>query len=285
MSKAPCAGCGKPVYRGPRSLPQPTCRDCRRRNRQRICEACGKQYDQGSNKRKYCSMRCAGRETKLGTCRLCNASFAILARDRTTFCSRKCSYEWLALDKATRPKVKPKPVPPKLCRVRFPTCTSCGSVFCSHLGRPRKYCSTECARSAKRQHDALRMERLRRPKARVVCAECKETFEAKSRKAKYCSNRCRKHARGDGHQSRARKFGVKREPFGVAEIYERDNWTCGICGDHVDPERKWPDQMCPSLDHIVPLSMGGSHTRDNARCAHWLCNSLRGVTDIDFMVA
>jgi len=286
MSKVPCAGCGKPVYRGPRSRPSPICHECRKRDRQRTCEACGKQYDPGNSNRKYCSKKCSGRETRIGTCRLCGEPFVILARDRLTFCSRKCSYEWLALDKATRPEVKPEPVAPKFCRVRFPACAFCGSVFCSH-GRNRKYCSTECANGAKRQHDARRRQSLGRPKAHTtkVCTECRSTFEAKSSTAKYCSNRCRKRGRGYSHHSRARKFGAVRESFGVTEIYARDNWTCGICGERVDPESQWPDQMCPSLDHIIPLSMGGSHVRDNVRCAHWLCNSLRGVTDIDFLVA
>jgi 5-methylcytosine-specific restriction endonuclease McrA len=31
----------------------------------------------------------------------------------------------------------------------------------------------------------------------------------------------------------------------------------------------------PSLDHIVPLSCGGTHTRDNVRCSHLRCNLLR----------
>ena len=55
------------------------------------------------------------------------------------------------------------------------------------------------------------------------------------------------------------------------------------------PWRQYRDKcrypLCASLDHVVPLSLGGGHTRDNVQCAHWLCNSLRGADDIDFMVA
>lgn len=285
-----CAGgCGKYIWRGRGSLAQPMCQDCRRRKRQRTCEACEKQYDPGRHgKSKYCSKECARiRNTKLGTCRLCGASFVILARDRLIFCSRKCSDEWLTLDRLTRPKVKPPSRPPISCRVRFPACKFCGVVFCAHVGRSYTYCSDGCMAKAAKRRDALRADRkLKGPfSISKVCTECQTTFEARSSLAKYCSNRCRKRGRGDGHQSRARHFGVVRESFGVTEIYERDGWTCGICGDPVDADCKWPERMCPSLDHIVPLSAGGSHTRDNVRCAHWLCNTLRGVTDINFMVA
>ena len=276
----PCAGgCGKNLYRGRGSLTNPTCRDCRKRNRQKTCKTCGKQYDPGRRKSsKYCSPACSRfRNTTFGKCRLCDASFAILARDRLTFCSRACADEWRTLERLTRPEVIRGS-----CAVHFPVC-QCGTTFASRTRR--KYCSTECAKLAA---DQMAMRR-RTPKTKVLrkvaCFECGASFEAGSSTAKYCSNRCRKRGRGYSHQSRARKFGVKRESFGLTEIYIRDNWTCGICGDQVDPEAKWPDQMCASLDHVVPLSLGGGHTRDNVQCAHWLCNSLRGADDIDFMVA
>ena len=66
------------------------------------------------------------------------------------------------------------------------------------------------------------------------------------------------------------------ENFGVAEIYERDNWVCGICGHPVDQAESWPSPRSVSLDHIQPLSRGGSHTRDNVRCSHLSCNTGRG---------
>ncbi len=30
------------------------------------------------------------------------------------------------------------------------------------------------------------------------------------------------------------------------------------------------------MDHIIPVSKGGAHTRQNLRLAHFLCNSKRG---------
>jgi 5-methylcytosine-specific restriction endonuclease McrA len=64
-----------------------------------------------------------------------------------------------------------------------------------------------------------------------------------------------------------------------AEIGRRDDWICGICGDRsrpVDPSASAPRALAPSLDHIRPLSAGGSHTRDNVQIAHLWCNIARG---------
>jgi 5-methylcytosine-specific restriction endonuclease McrA len=40
----------------------------------------------------------------------------------------------------------------------------------------------------------------------------------------------------------------------------------------VDPRLRHPDPMRVSLDHVIPISKGGSHTYANTQCAHLLCN-------------
>ncbi len=52
------------------------------------------------------------------------------------------------------------------------------------------------------------------------------------------------------------------------DIYERDNWICGYCGDNVTPENA-------TLDHIIPQSKGGTHARSNLRTACLICNSIK----------
>jgi hypothetical protein len=55
----PCAGkCGRLLYRGTGSLPNPTCRDCRRKRRLSYCPKCGTQID---TRYAYCSRLCANR--------------------------------------------------------------------------------------------------------------------------------------------------------------------------------------------------------------------------------
>jgi hypothetical protein len=70
------------------------------------------------------------------------------------------------------------------------------------------------------------------------------------------------------------------ESFKMDEIGERDNWLCGICRDPshlVDPARKRPHPLSPSIDHIVPVSLGGTHTRSNVQITHWFCNQEKNM--------
>lgn len=74
------------------------------------------------------------------------------------------------------------------------------------------------------------------------------------------------------HERRARLRNAAIEKFNPSEIFERDNWLCQLCGKRVDKLLKRPDPLSASLDHIVPLSKGGAHSRANTHLAHLTCN-------------
>jgi 5-methylcytosine-specific restriction endonuclease McrA len=81
--------------------------------------------------------------------------------------------------------------------------------------------------------------------------------------------------RAANSERRAKTRGAQRvERFNVLEIYERDGWRCGICGKKAS-RKPWPHPLSATLDHVIPLSEGGEHTRANSRCAHLSCNSSR----------
>jgi 5-methylcytosine-specific restriction endonuclease McrA len=82
--------------------------------------------------------------------------------------------------------------------------------------------------------------------------------------------------RAADQRRRARKAGSTVEKFTSREIFERDGWRCGICRRKVNADLRWPDPLSASLDHIVPLSLDGGHTRANVRLAHLDCNVKRG---------
>lgn len=63
------------------------------------------------------------------------------------------------------------------------------------------------------------------------------------------------------------------------EILERDGWRCQIPGCKRRPIRKdaqFPHPRSKSIDHIVPLSLGGDDVAANKRAAHLVCNVARG---------
>ncbi len=74
------------------------------------------------------------------------------------------------------------------------------------------------------------------------------------------------HGRNAQHKRRALMYGNGPvERFTTEEIHIRDNGICGICKLGILLEEA-------TLDHIIPLSRGGTHTRANAQVAHDLCN-------------
>jgi hypothetical protein len=75
------------------------------------------------------------------------------------------------------------------------------------------------------------------------------------------------------HRRRARIHAVRTGPVSRQRVMERDDWICWICGEKTEPEGVRARR--PSLDHVIALVDGGSHTEDNLRCAHVGCNSSR----------
>ena len=59
-------------------------------------------------------------------------------------------------------------------------------------------------------------------------------------------------------------------------VFERDKWTCQLCGKRVNRKATAPHPHAPTLDHVIPLSEGGEHTETNAQLAHFRCNTRKG---------
>lgn len=70
----------------------------------------------------------------------------------------------------------------------------------------------------------------------------------------------------------ARKMGAPVvDKINRSELWERDGGKCHLCGKRCDPNN-W------HADHLVPLSLGGSHTMANLAVSHPTCNLRRNNT-------
>jgi 5-methylcytosine-specific restriction endonuclease McrA len=69
---------------------------------------------------------------------------------------------------------------------------------------------------------------------------------------------------------RAREKNVFSESISRARVWKRDRGRCGICGRKADPGN-W------HLDHVIPLSKGGTHTYGNVQVSHPRCNQEKGA--------
>lgn len=97
-----------------------------------------------------------------------------------------------------------------------------------------------------------------------------EEMVAQARSAKLHTERNRRRET----RRRAKLAGVRVEKFSRREIIARDRSTCYLCG-----ERVAADEI--HLDHVVPLSRGGDHSRANVRVACGTCNIAKGTLTED----
>lgn len=86
----------------------------------------------------------------------------------------------------------------------------------------------------------------------------------------YCSDACRNRAKC--RRRRVQRAGRPVERYAAVEVFERDRWVCRLCDEPIDRQAKWPAPKSPSIDHIVPVSLGGADVVANVQAAHFACN-------------
>lgn len=153
-------------------------------------------------------------------------------------------------------------------------CEWCDGEFTTPYQRTR-YCSSGCKGSARARRRKKGVAVARKPDRQ--CVHCGAAMPRKMRAdARFCSDACNSAA----HQvtrKMAKRAGADRSSVLVsrAAIADRDGWRCGICGGKVARGKKYPDPMCASIDHIIPLSHGGGNGAENLRLTHLRCNVTR----------
>ncbi len=59
-------------------------------------------------------------------------------------------------------------------------------------------------------------------------------------------------------------------------LFEMMGWTCYVCKEPVDRRLRFPNYMAATVEHVIPLCKGGTHTWDNVSMSHARCNFERG---------
>lgn len=149
-------------------------------------------------------------------------------------------------------------------------CRICDATFTSPK-RTTMFCSRSCKYEAK--HRVEKLERLAAKPVARSCVNCGLDFPNTVRvDAKFCSANCNSSAHAVVRKMAKRANSAKPRGITKASIGNRDGWLCGLCGGTVDKTRKHPDPLCPSIDHIVPLSLGGTNEAANLQISHLVCN-------------
>lgn len=227
---------------------------------------------------KYCSVVCRNRaygkpcNTYSDTCLNCNAPNPQTRIGRTgrptNYCSITCrrSHDW---QKQKSQLILNVPD-------RIVNCDSCGTVFTTRR-KAQRFCSYDCRQSDYRFAGFAKRAESKKTVFEYECDLCKELIIRYSPLGghKRYHPECSKIA----EQARYRKKTVKRQsnakPSGVyvEQLIERDGYLCYLCQEPIDMKVPRTSKRGATVDHVIPLSRGGSDEMDNLKLAHWICNN------------
>ena len=268
--------CSRTCYRFARSHNSETIRE-------RTCATCNKVFKvkpwQRHTRKTYCSKKCQNQSTtkhwEMVPCENCsklirrtyNPTLKIYAR----FCSKPCFYEWQRnhpLDFSSgvgKPTVR--------CIKRCLVCGKKMSLLKSQVRR--EYCSKPCMRKRissgaiwSKYHPACVQcgTTTVKHKGRGYCKECWKTSEwYRAKNSKKMAKRRGAEIKGD------------ITPQFLRELWEATN-MCAECGKVMENHSQYPYGR--HLDHILPIALGGTHTKDNVRYIHAYCNVRRGLKNL-----
>lgn len=239
------------------------------------CEMCGVAFDAKGTKR-FCSSVCANRFNGQArmircTCKFCDQDFAPKVRTRITYCSRECAFA----DKRRQSEQKKVERQQLLGERQQGRCICCGvSLDHSRDG----YCSDDCRRARAREKAQV-YAASKKPIIVRQCKECGAEFAPEYGNARrtFCSQGCcdRQGSRISKATRRAHK--ITNGPYDIIDpkaVCRRDGWRCYLCGKGT-PRELWGSvdhDDAPTMDHVVPLARGGTHSWDNVRCCCRRCN-------------
>ncbi|MFG3016810.1 HNH endonuclease [Streptomyces cinerochromogenes] len=67
-------------------------------------------------------------------------------------------------------------------------------------------------------------------------------------------------------------------------VIEAAGWRCELCGGEIPKHVDRYDPQAASVDHHLPLALGGHHVRSNMRAAHRRCNISKNATHPDDLI-
>lgn len=259
--------------------------------RESECLWCKKKFTAKTKKAKCCSNNCAqnarhngtddSKRTRWGrTCIGCGAAFMMKngTRRKGLYCTRECAFAHgrMSPERAVKRKDEARI---KLIMMAseamaegaatwmhgWRQCDWCNASFWSRGSGTT--CGSGCWRHAK--------QGATRP-----CELCGQEIDRRSELGRRQCKACRvsvMKARRDrlDIQRRTRRETQWVEHVSRSVVFRRDRYQCWICLGMVKRKYDSNDPASPTIDHVVPLAKGGSHSYANCRTAHAICNSLK----------
>lgn len=126
-----------------------------------------------------------------------------------------------------------------------------------------------------------------------TCKVCGATFKTSKTNQTICSKKCNKKSTAYGDWRKRRD--IEKKTFEITsmgnitlvKVIQKDNNTCYLCGGKCDAFDCWYKNdkvVCgdtyPTIDHVVPLIKGGTHTWGNVRLACKKCNTHKAMKEV-----
>lgn len=166
-------------------------------------------------------------------------------------------------------------------------CNTCGLIFWDNLGRledaEKNYCSIECQEIV--EFDCVYCG------THYVVGRATYGWKNFYRLNGFCGEKCYKENLSDIADDNSYVRGIikRLEPYGSAvdrsvtrrAVHLKADGICYLCRRKTNWKvtRAW-DPLLATVDHIHPVSKGGSHTWDNVALACLLCNTRKGTKEL-----
>lgn len=289
--------------------------ECKRKSKWKFrnCAECGAEYKvkHQSSQKKYCSLACVKSSLSrcqkerasnrvysgpnLHRCEQCGILFRRQKRpdDAARFCCKMCSGMHKRVRTAESEGFSVK-CPPrcKTCRcvavLTNGDCLACSTAkrgACETCGSPAAPgCSKRC--TICKQFDASWPKGVGRKCQLIVkCTLCKSTYQRRALQHPLCISCEFKLKVNVGWGPKKRRLWRQRMTatgvFRKSVILKANGGACYLCGAITDASLDSNDPLYPTVDHVVPLSRGGTHAEDNARCCCRRCNTRKSDNTIN----
>lgn len=254
-------------------------------------------------------------------CAYCGKTFISMHRD-CIYCSKKCGDISIRIKKGIKCNTNTEPFH-KVCKVCGKPYDSYreSSVACSSdcsreyrrrsLGRSKRKDGTyhykrktgvrpwdkyvaDVKAAAEQRKQVREIEQKWYRASHTVERECevcgKHFYCLDAETIKTCSHACSRKLANSKKDKRIPKK-QRVEKVSLHRLFKRDNGVCYLCGGACDwndwaiskKGNKYPGDMYPTKEHVVPVSKGGKDSWDNVRLAHSKCNREKadGIIEIE----
>ena len=272
---------------------------------ERICEFCGNSFISGNANQRFCSRKCQKKLNRLknespsegakvmrqgnrftseeGFVARINAKssrFEYISGDvKDSFVYIMCK-DCLGVVRRSKESLKPS-------RNKALYCPYCQETLNGMVAKAEQGRKDERIKAIEEAHRIkAKMKKEDELRRHFICARCGSPFIGRNSRGVYCSELCARRA----HDSRAEhtrrlKIKTKADTITLSLLQKRDKNICWICKKNVDASDFVvrddgvfiAGNNYPSIDHVIALANGGTHTWNNVRLAHRICNTRKSA--------